>query len=580
MPVTGQRDVVRALLLLESLSDGQDRRALTELRARLKSRRLRVLVTGEAKRGKSTLINALLGRAVLPAGVTPVTAAAITITQDRDDSMEVRFASGDARRMTLDALPEYGTEQGNPGNRRRVEAITVRTDAAVLRRGVEIVDTPGTGSVFAHNTDAADLALPTMDAAIFVLTADPPVSAAERDLLERVAGLSMTTFIVLNKIDYLSPGERAHALDFTRRVSEQAIGPAAAVYPLSARDALRHGDDAGFAAFRADFLAYLDTSRESDLEASARRQAHHLAGLLLDDVTLARRVASMPGEEAAGRVAAFSAKLAEVRHRGAGAADRAGAASRRLLTSVNTAAGDAGSRITGDVSRQLAAVLRAELAGARPAEIERLGRARLAGLIRESVDCWRQQQAGHLQSGLDSLARRLSAELVTELAAVRDAAAGLLGVELLIPQGSLQLSPGPGFFYDFGEYVDQAELLAGAIRRHLPGPAGQRRMRQHLTGQVPGLVDRQLGRARADLQDRLAEATRRLIAEIRRSHGASAERLTEALDQAGRIRGESADQAARQLASLAERGQRLRQALDLLGPADCGGGAVLAGHPL
>lgn len=96
MPVTGQRDVVRALLLLESLSDGQDRRALTELRARLKSRRLRVLVTGEAKRGKSTLINALLGRAVLPAGVTPVTAAAITITQDRDDSMEVRFASGDA----------------------------------------------------------------------------------------------------------------------------------------------------------------------------------------------------------------------------------------------------------------------------------------------------------------------------------------------------------------------------------------------------------------------------------------------------------------------------------------------------
>ena len=38
-----------------------------------------------------------------------------------------------------------------------------------------MADTPGTGSVREHNTAAADAALPSMDAAIFVLTADPPV---------------------------------------------------------------------------------------------------------------------------------------------------------------------------------------------------------------------------------------------------------------------------------------------------------------------------------------------------------------------------------------------------------------------
>jgi GTP-binding protein EngB required for normal cell division len=565
MPVTGQPDTMSALLLLETLSEGQDRHSLTELRGRLKSRRLRVLVTGEAKRGKSTLINALLGREILPMGVTPVTAAAITITQGHDEEVEVRFASGDAQRMTLDALPDFGTEQGNPGNNRQVAAITVRADTPILGRGFEIVDTPGTGSVFAHNTDAADVALPTMDAAIFVLSADPPVSAAERDLLKRVAGLSMTTFVVLNKIDYLRPEELDQALAFTRRVTEQAMGRPVSVYALSARNALTQGADPGFAAFMADFEAYLDSGRENDIEAAARRRLHHLAQLMLDDVALSQRVISMPAEQAAAQVAAFGAKLAEVRKHGIGAADRATAESKRLLASVNLAASDTGPQLTKDVSERLGEILRTKLADARPAEIERLGRPRLAGLIRECLDSWRQQQARSLESSLDTLARQLSGELRAELTTVRNAAADLLGVELTVPAERLRLDPGIGFFYDFGEYVDQAELIAGTIRRHLPGPAGQRRARQHLTAQVPDLTDRQLGRVRADLQYRLAEATRRLITEISRGHGASAERLAAALERAALIRGDSADQAARQQAGLAQREQRLRQALSLLG---------------
>jgi hypothetical protein len=76
--------------------------------------------------------------------------------------------------------------------------------APVLARGVELVDTPGTGSVYAHNTAAAEAALETMDAAVLALTADPPVSASERELMARVAELSVTMFVVLNKADYLS----------------------------------------------------------------------------------------------------------------------------------------------------------------------------------------------------------------------------------------------------------------------------------------------------------------------------------------------------------------------------------------
>ena len=58
-----------ALDELAVLGTDQDREQTAALRARLDAARLRVLVAGEAKRGRSTLINALLGRAVLPAGV-------------------------------------------------------------------------------------------------------------------------------------------------------------------------------------------------------------------------------------------------------------------------------------------------------------------------------------------------------------------------------------------------------------------------------------------------------------------------------------------------------------------------------
>ncbi len=81
------------------------------------------------------------------------------------------------------ALEDLVTERRNPGNRRNLTSVTVLLDVPVLARGVELVDTPGIGSVYAHNTTAAETALEEMDAAVFVLTADPPVSASERELM-------------------------------------------------------------------------------------------------------------------------------------------------------------------------------------------------------------------------------------------------------------------------------------------------------------------------------------------------------------------------------------------------------------
>ncbi len=185
------------------------------------------------------------------------------------------------------------TERGNPGNRRGIAGVTAYLAARMLAGGVELVDTPGTGSVFEWDTQTAHEALRSMDAAVFVLTADPPVSAGERDLLGQVAELSVTTFAVLNKADHLDEAELAEAVEFTRWVLGEAGHPGM-VYPMSARAALRGGDD-GFAAFQTDFTAYLSARRKADL---ARRRWRRLAG---SPCSAGRGEADPPGGRDAGR---------------------------------------------------------------------------------------------------------------------------------------------------------------------------------------------------------------------------------------------------------------------------------------
>ena len=561
--VNGESTLANALDELTLLGTERDRELLAALRDRLDAARLRVLVVGEAKRGKSTLINALLGRDVLPSGVTPLTAVTTTVRYGDDQRAEVRFLDGHDEKYPLTALVDLVTERGNPGNRRRIAGVTVYLAAPVLAGGVELVDTPGTGSVFEWDTEAAHEALPSMDAAVFVLTADPPVSASERGLLGRVGELSVMTFVVLNKADHLDRPELAEAVEFTRRVLGDT-GQLAKVYPLSARAALT-GRDTGFSDFQADFTAYLASRRKPDLRASAIAQARRLAGSLLDEVALTRRAAEMRAGDASRRVEQFSERLAEVAVRGRDALAVVAAESGRLLSALNDAAAQDAPRLGRDIAGQLDVLFDGELRAAAPAEIERRGRERLVTFTLAAAQAWRQQRKEVIEEGLARVDARLAADLKAELDVLRESAAELLGLDLAIPEPGGRLAESRGFFYTTAEDVGQTELLAGAVRRWLPGEFGRRTARDHLRHQAPRLLESQIGRARGDLQYRLAEVTRALARVVEQRYADGTDRIRSALRAAAELRAASA--AGHKEKELAEREWALRHAIGLLDQA-------------
>ncbi|MGC8491642.1 MAG: dynamin family protein [Syntrophobacteraceae bacterium] len=214
-------------------------KSLEETQRKLEEEAFNLVVLGEFKRGKSTFINALLGEKILPTAIVPLTSVVTILRYGQELRVEVEYLSGRVEAVELAALPSFITERENPQNKKEVKEVTVFYPSEYLRGGVRIIDTPGAGSVYSHNTEVAYAYLPYVDAGIFVVSVDPPLSKSERQFLQDVRGFVDKVFFVLNKIDQADENDRQESLEFTTRVIEEEVGKGKVrIYPLSARRAL------------------------------------------------------------------------------------------------------------------------------------------------------------------------------------------------------------------------------------------------------------------------------------------------------------------------------------------------------
>lgn len=231
---------------------------VASLRKKVDEHIFNVVVAGEFKRGKSTLINALLGEDVLPMGVVPLTSVVTLLRYGVSASMEVCSNDGEVQQVPLSQLAEYATERGNPSNCKHVRTVTVSHPSPWLKGGVQLVDTPGVGSVHDHNGEVTRQYLPQADAVIFVISADQPLSRNELDFLAHVRQYAGKVFCLLNKVDLLSPAELQESMAFTVGVLRKTIGVEVPAFPVSARQALN--------AVRSGHAGMLSTSGMANFE--------------------------------------------------------------------------------------------------------------------------------------------------------------------------------------------------------------------------------------------------------------------------------------------------------------------------
>lgn len=264
---------------------------LVGLQEQLAARAFNLVVFGEFKRGKSTLINSLIGRQILPSAVVPLTSIITVVRYGTELECRVTFHNGRREHIPLRDLSAYVSESGNPENEKGVAIVEVRVPSPLLGSGLFLVDTPGVGSIYQHNTDVTQRFLDQVDGALLVLAADPPISQSELNFVQEVLGRTSRVFVVLNKVDQLSPTEREEALDFTRNVLARVLPEdSLEVLPVSAKRgleaAMEGNEDAVAGSGVARLSARLQRFAQDDLLPTLHKSIARRAGSIAQELKL------------------------------------------------------------------------------------------------------------------------------------------------------------------------------------------------------------------------------------------------------------------------------------------------------
>lgn len=213
---------IRRMEMLLSLEGGGEaiqtwRRSARHLREALESRRFRVAVVGEFNRGKTSFINALLGKEILPADYMPTTAAINRITYSDTPSAYIVLKNGQKKYVEISELAGYITKLSASAleNASKIDEAVVQFPSLFCRNGVDLLDTPGMNDEEAMNQVTVSR-LEDIDLAIVAVDASMPFSMTECvftvQLLESPQVCQI--ILVITKIDTIRQNERQKLIDF------------------------------------------------------------------------------------------------------------------------------------------------------------------------------------------------------------------------------------------------------------------------------------------------------------------------------------------------------------------------------
>lgn len=549
---------LRTLDELSSLGEGlladTPRRHLTAARARIAEDRFNLVLLGEFKRGKSTLINALLGRDVLPTGVVPLTSVVTTIAAGNRDSLWISFRDGRHEERPVAELADYVTESRDPGNGRCVELARVELDHELLRGGLELVDTPGIGSIHPHNTETARGFLPRVDAALCVLDAGQPLSEAERGLFSEAAERVPRLLFVVNKIDHLDLADRQVAVEFVHSALRDLLG--AIDTELFAVSARHHQG-------LSPLLARLRRLAAGERHALLLRSVGHVARSTATETAQAARFESraieLPLDQLGSRVDMFERRIADLKAASTEAGDLLESGVQRSLE-----------RLVNEPLQRHASREEGRLRTALRKHLDELGRTS-PGELSDDLESWTNQTIrvdfellvpqfeASIAAQLTELEQRYAERIACILEQVGEAARDVSGTRAseVLPDTGLRVPS--RFSFKLRDAEHALDMIVGFGRTIAPGPLGRRLVIHEAERRLIEMTDRHAGRLRSELAGRVTEAVRDYRRELAAAVDEVIETIRAAIDRATGDRRRGEEHASTRLHELAEIERRAEQ---------------------
>lgn len=214
----------------------------------LKQQDFDIVVCGEVKQGKSSFINSLLGKPLLPTDVKVATSQVFRISNAERESFSLEFWNGDSAEISAEELKKYGTEPdevmvNDPLLRgRQLRWIAINTPTAFLPPNVHLLDTPGLGAVYHAHTEITSRYISTADAVIFLKDSREPLTQTERNFINTIFGVTRNVLFVQSKADTLDQSTRGEILQrneaLLNEYFEKTAGTHLKFYSFSSRNLL------------------------------------------------------------------------------------------------------------------------------------------------------------------------------------------------------------------------------------------------------------------------------------------------------------------------------------------------------
>jgi GTP-binding protein EngB required for normal cell division len=500
---------------------------LDELEKRLSQGRFHLAVLGQVKRGKSTLLNALLGEDVLPSSVVPLTAIPTFIQYGEQRLLRVRYndsrpdtvMKGEPTQWLNKQLMGFVTEDANPKNEKGVLQVEITHPADILR-DVVLIDTPGIGSTYRHNTEATMNFLPQCDAALFVISADPPITEVEVAFLKEIRSRIGQLFFVLNKVDYLTNAERETALGFYRTVltRDAGIDPGTRIFPTSARKGLhaktsgdaQQWEESGLADVFDHLITFLAREKNRVLRDAIGRKTLDVLSDVSLQMGLEIRALELPVSELESRLVLLDKKIAETEKQRVHAQDILAGDHKRLYAYLEAYVKDL--RIP--LCEQLTKIAKDAIAAA-PKNPELAAQQAVA----DAIPAWFERELGKISAmegeQVASVLKSHEGRANELIESIRKGAADLFEIPYCAPKGGevYHLVRKP-FWVDHEWESTFSPISSAVIERILPGSLRENRAKSRMKKQIDVLVIRNLENLRYETLQSIDEGFRKFSSDL------------------------------------------------------------------